>query len=285
MVNRLRRSRRRLVIMDQESRRRLEGQSCRRSAPAREAVRRIATWLASERKWKKADWRGRVGPEADLWRWVPETPSSKVLIQGSGCSWPMRLCHLLELSQSAWHLSIDLKGCCFGARVNAVSAFWQRLRNGLLRQFLGREVWALTDQSVVSATNFLTNVMLARFMGLREFGIFVLAWMSVLFVNSLQTALIVAPMMSIGPKQEVKDRPSYFGAVVFQEFVLVTLCFVLVFVAVKTSSRIFPHADLRHLALPLAVSAFAYQMQSSCGAISSRPGIAAAHSPMTISAT
>jgi hypothetical protein len=53
--------------------------------------------------------------------------------------------------------------------------------------------------------------MLARFMGLREFGIFVLAWMSVVFVNSLQTALIVAPMTSIGPKQREEDRPSYFG--------------------------------------------------------------------------
>jgi O-antigen/teichoic acid export membrane protein len=129
------------------------------------------------------------------------------------------------------------------------------------RQISGRETWALTDQAVVSATNFLTNVMLARFMGLREFGIFALAWMSVLFVNSLQNALIVSPMMSIGPKQEEKDRPSYFGAVVFQELVLVSFCFILVFVSVKLSSNFFRHSDLQHLALPLAVSAFAYQMQ------------------------
>jgi O-antigen/teichoic acid export membrane protein len=103
--------------------------------------------------------------------------------------------------------------------------------------------------------------MLARFMGLREFGIFVLAWMSVLFVNGLQTALIIAPMMSIGPKQEEKDRPSYFGACVFQELILVSACFVLVFAALKTSSSLFHHPELEHLALPLAVSAFAYQMQ------------------------
>jgi O-antigen/teichoic acid export membrane protein len=145
--------------------------------------------------------------------------------------------------------------------MNAKNALWGRLRSGLLRQFMGREAWALADQAVVSATNFLTNVMLARFMGLQEFGIFVLAWMSVLFVNSLQTALIVFPMMSIGPKQDEKDRPTYFGAVVFQEIVLVFFCFILVFVALKTSSNFFPHADLQELALPLAVSAFAYQMQ------------------------
>jgi O-antigen/teichoic acid export membrane protein len=131
----------------------------------------------------------------------------------------------------------------------------------LLRQFLGREIWALGDQSVVSATNFLTNVMLARFMGLREFGVFVLAWMSVLFVNSLQGALIIAPMMSVGPKQEEKDRPAYYGALVFQELVLVSFCFVLVYTALKISGSYSRFANVRQLALPLAVSAFAYQMQ------------------------
>lgn len=131
----------------------------------------------------------------------------------------------------------------------------------LLRQFQGREAWALTDQAVVSATNFLTSVILLRFMGIREFGVFALAWMSVLFVNSLQFALIVAPMMSVGPKQEEKDRPFYFGAVVFQEIVLVSVCFALVLAALKVSSNYFPLAGLRQLALPLAFSAFAYQMQ------------------------
>lgn len=141
------------------------------------------------------------------------------------------------------------------------SAPWERIRNGLLGQFLGKETWALADQAIVSATNFLTNVMLARFMGLREFGIFVLAWMSVLFVNSLQTALIVSPMMSVGPQQEEQDRPLYFGAVAFQEMVLVLFCFVLVLASVSVSSRVMHRADLSALALPLAVSAFAYQMQ------------------------
>jgi len=137
----------------------------------------------------------------------------------------------------------------------------QRIRDVCFRHLTGREFWALTDQAVVSATNFLTNIMLARFMGLREFGVFALAWMSVLFVNSLQNALIVAPMMSIGPKQEEKDRPSYFGAVVFQELVLVSFCFVLVYTVLKVSGNFVRFSEIRHLALPLAVSAFAYQMQ------------------------
>lgn len=135
------------------------------------------------------------------------------------------------------------------------------LREGLRRQLRGRETWALTDQAVVSATNFLTNVMLARFMGLREFGIFALSWMCVLFVNSLQYALVIVPMMSIGPKQVKNDRSAYFGAVVFQELVLVSLSFVLVYAGLNIFGRDIHHVDVRHLAFPLAASAFAYQMQ------------------------
>ena len=145
--------------------------------------------------------------------------------------------------------------------MNAEVTRWDRIRNGVLQHFSGYEIWALTDQGIVSATSFLTNLILVRFMGLREFGVFTLAWMSVQFVNSLQSALIVAPMMSIGPKQDEKDRPTYFGAVVFQELLFVCCCFVFVFVALKVSSIFFPQLGLQPLALPLAVSAFAYQLQ------------------------
>jgi O-antigen/teichoic acid export membrane protein len=136
-----------------------------------------------------------------------------------------------------------------------------RLRGALSRVLHGREAWALADQSVVSATNFLTNVILARFMGLREFGVFALAWMSVLFVNSIQYALVISPMMSVGPKQNKEARPAYYGAVLFQELVLVSACFVLVFAGLRLVGDHIRHTDVGYLAVPLAVSAFAYQMQ------------------------
>jgi len=52
--------------------------------------------------------------------------------------------------------------------MSAKGTLREQIRNGFLRQLLGREIWALSDQAVVSGTNFLTNVMLARYMGLRE---------------------------------------------------------------------------------------------------------------------
>jgi O-antigen/teichoic acid export membrane protein len=145
--------------------------------------------------------------------------------------------------------------------MNAEATLFEKIRNGFLRQFLGRETWALTDQAVVSATNFLTTLMLARFMGLREFGVFTLAWMFVALANTIQNSLVIAPMMSVGPKQEEKDRSFYFGAVVVQELVLACFYFTFAFVGLSFFGNLFRHAELRQLAAPLAVSAFAYQTQ------------------------
>src|SRR3989339_512327 len=71
--------------------------------------------------------------------------------------------------------------------------------------------WALADQAMVSGVNFLTGILLARYLGLEEYGRFTLAWMAVLLCNSFQQAGIIAPMMSIGPKQKKEDGPSYYG--------------------------------------------------------------------------
>ena len=61
--------------------------------------------------------------------------------------------------------------------------------------------WALADQAMVSGVNFLTAILLARYLGIEEFGRFALAWMVVLFIVNIQYAMIIAPMMSIDPEK------------------------------------------------------------------------------------
>jgi O-antigen/teichoic acid export membrane protein len=136
-----------------------------------------------------------------------------------------------------------------------------RLRQILFRVSGGRELAALGDQALVSGANFLTNVILARSLGVSEFGVFALAWMTVLFVNSLQWALVVSPMMSVGPKQTESDRPAYFGAVVFQELIFSVCCTVLVSFAVIGSTKFFPQWNIRGLALPLGFAVLSYLLQ------------------------
>lgn len=119
----------------------------------------------------------------------------------------------------------------------------------------------MIDQALVSGTNFITTVVLARALGLSNFGVFSLCWAAVLLVNNLQIAFVVSPMMSIGPKQEADRRPRYYGAVLVQE-VGFALCLALVvfFVAVRLDAR-FPLWDIHGLGLSLAFATLAYLLQ------------------------
>jgi O-antigen/teichoic acid export membrane protein len=135
------------------------------------------------------------------------------------------------------------------------------LARGLQRVGEGRTSAALFDQGLVSGANFITNVLLARAFGIKEYGVFALAWIAVLFANSLQYALIVTPMMSVGPKQETEERPLYYGSVLLQEIAFALLAAVIMFVSVRLSTRYFPQWEVGNLALPISGATLAYLLQ------------------------
>jgi len=121
--------------------------------------------------------------------------------------------------------------------------------------------WALIDQAMVSGVNFLTGILLARYLGLEEFGRFTLAWMAVLFVNSIQHAAINSPMMSVGPKQPESEVRAYYGAIFVQQIVFSCVIFVLLYLGVRLSAVMFPEWQADSLALPLASAALGFQFQ------------------------
>ena len=88
--------------------------------------------------------------------------------------------------------------------------------------------WALLDQALVSGTNFLMGVLLVRYLGFEQYGLFVLAWMAVQFVMGIQNALIVSPMMSIAPKLSASRRSGYYAATLRLQTLLIALVVVLV---------------------------------------------------------
>lgn len=72
---------------------------------------------------------------------------------------------------------------------------------------------------MVSGANFLTGIILARFLGLEGFGVFTLVWALYLFSYAIQEGLIIFPMMSVVPKLSLQEQPAYFGAVFTLSFV------------------------------------------------------------------
>lgn len=121
--------------------------------------------------------------------------------------------------------------------------------------------WSLADQAVVSGVNFLTGLMLARFLGMAEFGRYTLAWMIVLFANSIQIALVLEPMMSIGPKQPQELRPAYYTALAIQQTALGLIMAGLIAGGVHLAGIYMPGWKTEGLALPLACVVVAFQFQ------------------------
>ena len=59
---------------------------------------------------------------------------------------------------------------------------------------LGKTIWGLADQGVVSAGNFLTNLLLLRALPPAEFGTYALLLNAMIFLNTLQQSLIGYPL-------------------------------------------------------------------------------------------
>lgn len=135
-----------------------------------------------------------------------------------------------------------------------VFAFLKKITNG-------REVWAIADQALVSGTNFLTNIIVARSLGIKQFGVFALAWTAMLFFYSLQMALISAPMMSIGPKTPPADRRTYWGAVIVQELLFALACACLIFLGLHIVALWTHQPGLDGLTYPLCLATVAYLLQ------------------------
>ena len=132
----------------------------------------------------------------------------------------------------------------------------------LLRRFAGgRELWALSDQALVSGANFVTNLLLARSLGLSGFGVYALSWTVVLLMSGLQMAVIISPMMSVAPKQAPGDRAAYFGAVTLHELSFAGCSALCLYLLTLAGARWFPSWHVAPLALPLALSTGAFLLQ------------------------
>jgi O-antigen/teichoic acid export membrane protein len=119
----------------------------------------------------------------------------------------------------------------------------------------------LADQGLVSVVNFVSSILLARFLGITDFGRFTLAWTVVLFANSLQHAATIQPMLSIGPKHAESEAPAYYSAVIVQQAVMAAIAFVTVLISTAASALAFPDWGIASLAIPLAVATLAGQTQ------------------------
>jgi O-antigen/teichoic acid export membrane protein len=87
---------------------------------------------------------------------------------------------------------------------------------------LGRGAWGIADQALLSVTNFVTMVVLARSVSPADFGLFILLYSGLLIANSLQSALITQPHNVLGATRKGQDYAHYTGATAASQVYLVT---------------------------------------------------------------
>lgn len=137
-----------------------------------------------------------------------------------------------------------------------------------LRAMLGKfkrgqtnQAIAVGDQGLVSGMNFLTNIVLLRALGIRQFGIYALAWAAVQFVYSIQLALVISPLLSRGPKQVEERRPEYFGATLLQQLAFAVLSSSALYLAARFAPGRLVGSEGAQLAGALAAACFCYCVQ------------------------
>ena len=64
----------------------------------------------------------------------------------------------------------------------------------------------IVDQAIVSGFNFIFGILIARFIGIEEFGIYSLIWIGRIFGLSIQEAYVTSPMMTLFSSQEHKNE-------------------------------------------------------------------------------
>ena len=82
---------------------------------------------------------------------------------------------------------------------------------------------SLIDQGVVSATNFLTGVIIARACSKEELGLYMLGFSLILLVTDLQTSLIATPYMVYAPRLKGEAHASYTGSTLIHQMGLCLL--------------------------------------------------------------
>ena len=110
----------------------------------------------------------------------------------------------------------------------------------------------LVDQSVVSGTNFVTGIVMARSVPKEDFGLFVLGLTVILVITNILTALISTPLTYIAPRLRREELSSYLGSTAIHQFSLAAIVTSLLFIASLFMSLLSDEPGLGKVLLILA---------------------------------
>lgn len=96
--------------------------------------------------------------------------------------------------------------------------------------WLSRSCWAVLDQGLFAGSNFLLNVLLAKFLSERDYGAFATAFSIFLLLGTVHNALLIEPMLVFGPNRYRGRLPAYFDILTYGHGALAILASLLLLI-------------------------------------------------------
>ena len=121
--------------------------------------------------------------------------------------------------------------------------------------------WSIMDQVIVSGCNFLMGLLLARLLGLEDFGVFTLFWSILLLTVGVQTSIIIYPMLTLGPKMDDRKAEKYYIASFYHQIFFSILSVITVILLGQLFFYINEDTMFGYLIFPLAAAVGAVQLQ------------------------
>jgi O-antigen/teichoic acid export membrane protein len=120
----------------------------------------------------------------------------------------------------------------------------------------------IIDQVLVSGANFVTGIILARFLGLEEFGKFAVIFAVFIYLSNIQRVLTIAPLVNRLHDSFNKTNPKYFErGYSTLALLLASLVAVIVFFAIKILFEIYPNLISNDLNIFVSLALFCYLIQ------------------------
>ncbi len=108
-------------------------------------------------------------------------------------------------------------------------------RNDILMRSETARIGIITfaDQVVVSATNFLTGVIVGRVCTKEEFGLYILGLSIVLFLMDIQNCLVSTPYTMFSPRIKGKNQAHYLGSTLVAQLIISLIAIIFLSVAIS----------------------------------------------------
>jgi O-antigen/teichoic acid export membrane protein len=131
----------------------------------------------------------------------------------------------------------------------------------LINKLKNKKLLVFLDQALVSGSNFVLGILLARYLGVAGYGQFALLWLIVLFFSSLQLAYIISPMLTLGAKKSLAILDKYLSTMMLLQLLFtffLMICLYLFFEIAQLFDERWNVGDLEYIII-LTTMIFLFQ--------------------------